>query len=253
MSETLQDRLKTVRQQLGCTSAEMAERVGLRDRKSWERYERGQNVPKADVLAAIIDLGFSADWLLTGQGRKERLSEAEIERARRMGLTIGYDAQMEIAAGLGRWREQAEGGPALPAGFVLIPRYDVEASAGPGALTGDENIVDYMAFQSGWVRRVLDADPRRLALISAKGDSMEPTIRAGDLLLVDTGVDRFVDDAIYVVLIEGHLLVKRVQLFMGGAVTVKSDNPSYIEQTLSPDEAAGAVVAGRVRWIGRLI
>lgn len=143
--------------------------------------------------------------------------------------------------------------PQLGQDFVMVPRYDIEASAGPGALTAEENVVDYMAFQARWVRATLGLDPARLALISAKGDSMEPTIRAGDLLLVDRGVNEVEDDAIYIIILDGHLMVKRLQRFIGGVVSVKSDNAAYVEQTLNADElAAYAIIAGRVRWIGRL-
>lgn len=145
-------------------------------------------------------------------------------------------------------------GGALPEGFILVPRYDVEASAGPGALTEREHVIDYMAFQEGWVRRSLGLDPQGLALISAKGDSMEPAIRAGDLLLVDTSVNEVEDDAIYILVMDGHLVVKRLQRFVGGAVSVKSDNAAYVEQTLSAEELSSyATITGRVRWIGRMI
>ncbi|MGE0256871.1 MAG: helix-turn-helix transcriptional regulator [Alphaproteobacteria bacterium] len=137
--------------------------------------------------------------------------------------------------------------------FVFVPRYDIRASAGPGAWLDQERVLDHMAFRADWVRRTLGADPRRLALIAAIGDSMEPAIRAGDLLLVDTAVDRIVDDAIYVIAVDSTLMVKRIQRFLDGAVTIKSDSPAYDPQHLPPERAAGLHVAGRVRWVGRLI
>jgi phage repressor protein C with HTH and peptisase S24 domain len=137
--------------------------------------------------------------------------------------------------------------------FVLVPRYDLVASAGPGAFVDDEAIRDWMAFREDFVRRVLHADPKNLALITAVGDSMMPAINHGDLLLVDRGIDRIRDDAIYVLLKKDELVIKRVQRLLSGAVTVRSDNPAYVEETLRPDEAEQIRVAGRVRWIGRLI
>ena len=49
-------------------------------------------------------------------------------------------------------------------------------------------------------------------------------------------------------------MVRRIQRFFGGAVTIKSDNEQvYLDQTLNREEAEGIHVAGRVRWIGRMI
>lgn len=164
--------------------------------------------------------------------------KAELERLRRKVAAI----------------EEGEGNAVGPdKGFVMIPRYDVQASAGPGMFADQEQVIDYMAFQRGWVRRVLRANPDDLVLISAEGDSMEPAVRSGDLLLVDTAVTAFRDDAIYVVVLAGKLLVKRVQSFFDGAVTIKSDNAAYVEQTIASEEVDQIQVAGRVRWIGRLI
>lgn len=141
----------------------------------------------------------------------------------------------------------------LPDGFVLVPRFDVEASAGPGAFADREQVVDYLAFKGEWVRRTLGVDPRRLVLISAIGDSNEPTIRSGDLLLIDTSIDRIEDNAFYILALADAIVVKRVQRFLSGAVTIKSDNPAYIDETLDPEELEAINVAGRVRWIGRLV
>ena len=55
----------------------MAKRVGL-GAASWKRLELEGRAPKADVLAQLVEMGFSADWLLTGAGsmRRDATSEA---------------------------------------------------------------------------------------------------------------------------------------------------------------------------------
>lgn len=201
--------------------------------------------PTVDKLVAIAHAGaVSIDWLATGQGPRDRTTAES-----------GYDTR-PLTAGRGVAEDPSPyfDVTAPGSGFVLVPRIDVKASAGHGNWAAEENLIDHMAFRADFVRRTLRADPRNLVLITAIGDSMEPTIRAGDLLLVDRGVDRIIDDAIYVLARDGEVVVKRVQQFFGGAIVVKSDHvAAYAEQTLSPDQAEQLVVAGRVRWIGRLI
>lgn len=196
----------------------------------------------AAATAAGVAKSTFQNWV---EGKADPSFEGMVRFARETKVSVDWIATGAAQAG----RET----PSLGPDFVMVPKYNVQASAGAGALQNRENVVDFLAFQEQWVRRELRVDPRHLALITAVGDSMEPTIRAGDLLLVDTAINRFVDDAIYIVAVGGHILVKRVQLFMHGAVIVKSDNPAYVEQTLSPAEASEAVVSGRVRWIGRLM
>ena len=45
-------------------------------------------------------------------------------------------------------------------------------------------------------------------MITASGDSMEPTIGADDILLVDRSVSKILYDSIYVALVNGELYVK---------------------------------------------
>lgn len=83
-----------------------------------------------------------------------------------------------------------------------------------------------LAQQEAWVllgRRNL-AD---LKLLSMRGDAMAPTLNPRDLLFVDTSVTAFKGDGIYAFLLDGNLLVRRLQRLPGGRLSIRSDNPSY--------------------------
>lgn len=80
MSDPLSQRLSQVRHHLGFTTNEMATCVGLKDRQSWERYERGETSPKADVLSHIANMGVNTNWLLTGTGLMQIATNNLIER-----------------------------------------------------------------------------------------------------------------------------------------------------------------------------
>lgn len=224
------ERLRQIRKFLKLNQDEFAEELGMHLR-SYQRFESGERQPPAKALQALNNLGFDVNWVLTGAGEMHRRSHGLAE---------------EPAVFRGKAEE-------LGAGFVLVPRLDIQTSAGSGAWVDREQAVDFLAFREAWVRRVLRTDPANLVLIEAWGDSMDPTIRSGDLLLIDRAVDRVVDDAIYVLVISGNSVVKRVQRFADGALTVKSDNRAYADEPLTPEKAADLRVAGRVRWIGRLI
>jgi phage repressor protein C with HTH and peptisase S24 domain len=133
---------------------------------------------------------------------------------------------------------------------VTVPQFDLGASAGPGALPDDERARSHLAFDSKWLRR-LASDPRQLSMIRVEGDSMFPTLSDGDEILVDRGdgPDRL-RDGIYVLRMEGALIVKRLALNPAARrVAVKSDNPAY--PSWNDCDPADVDVIGRVVWVGR--
>jgi phage repressor protein C with HTH and peptisase S24 domain len=92
-----------------------------------------------------------------------------------------------------------------------------------------------------------------LAVIAVDGDSMEPTLRQGDLVLVDFGQTRPQrQDGIYVIRTDGGLQVKRLQVEVATTrVTILSDNERYQPQVgVRPSDLT---VVGRVIWLGRQI
>jgi phage repressor protein C with HTH and peptisase S24 domain len=88
-----------------------------------------------------------------------------------------------------------------------------------------------------------------LSAIAVAGDSMDPTLRDGDEILVDR-TPRPPRDGIHVVRVDGALLVKRLETGRPGLVVLRSDNKAYDPIELPPAEIE---VIGRVVWkSGRL-
>jgi phage repressor protein C with HTH and peptisase S24 domain len=151
--------------------------------------------------------------------------------------------------------EDILGGPAeperVPLSQVRVPRLDVGASAGPGALPGDERPSGQIGFDPAWLRRLGIHDARYLSIIAVEGDSMLPTLSGGDEILVDRGdaADRL-RDGIYVLRMEDVLMVKRLALHPApGKVAIKSDNPVY--PSWAECDLSAIDVVGRVVWVGR--
>jgi transcriptional regulator with XRE-family HTH domain/SOS-response transcriptional repressor LexA len=136
--------------------------------------------------------------------------------------------------------------------FVYVPRIDAEVSAGPGAICEEDQVRDRLAFRKDWVR-YMGLQPECLALVSIRGDSMEPTFLDGDLILVNLSVQDIQLDGIYVLRRDGFLIVKRVQTAITGDVYIRSDNPRYTEERIPRDRLEQLRVVGRAVWLCRQI
>ena len=149
------------------------------------------------------------------------------------------------------------GGPAddeaqLP-GLVTVKRHPVTVSAGPGAIVTEELGKPYFAFDERWLKALTPSAPGNLSIVRVEGDSMAPTLNAGDDILVDLGDARDrLRDGIYVLRIDEALVVKRIALHpVGRRITVQSDNPAYPDW---PDCGPNDIrPIGRVIWSGRRI
>lgn len=140
-----------------------------------------------------------------------------------------------------------------PSGLVPVKRTLVQASAGPGSFAGEERAGPYFAFDERWLKALTKSASSKLSIIRVDGDSMAPTLKAGDDILVDLGdcLERL-RDGIYVLRADDVLVVKRLALnLIGRRVTVQSDNPAYPDW---PDCDLDSIhCIGRVIWSGRRI
>jgi phage repressor protein C with HTH and peptisase S24 domain len=155
-----------------------------------------------------------------------------------------------LLAGYFRVDEAVLGGPpgTAAAAGAQIRRLDLVASAGPGALAEDDRAQGSDYFDPRLLVS-LGVNADRSAALRARGDSMAPTIEDGDLMLVDES-DRRVTarGAIFVIRIEGALMVKRVAR-AGEALKITSDNPGF--PVMLPRRPDGVDVVGRVVWLSR--
>jgi hypothetical protein len=129
--------------------------------------------------------------------------------------------------------------------WVDVPRLDLGASAGPGALAREEFPLGHLRFSARWLKAQA-LDPTMLTAIEVQGDSMEPTLRDGDEILVDRGEQRF-RAGVHVIRLDDVLLVKRLAPGPGGTIEVISDNAAY-GRTVRP--RGDVEVIGRVVWKG---
>jgi SOS-response transcriptional repressor LexA len=193
-----------------------------------------------------------------GLSRMLGRNAAYIQQFVRRGVPrrLGEDERRKLAryfsiseALLGGPPEEA---PAL-SGLISVNRHPVMVSAGPGALVSEELGKPYFAFEERWLKTLTPSAPSNLSIVRVEGDSMAPTLNAGDDILVDLGdgADRL-RDGIYVLRIDGALVVKRLAMNpLGRRLTVKSDNSAYPDW---PDcTFADIKPIGRVIWSGRRI
>jgi len=138
-------------------------------------------------------------------------------------------------------------------GLVSVKRHPVMVSAGPGAIVTEELGKPCFAFDERWLKALTPTSPSNLSIVRVEGDSMSPTLNAGDDILVDLGdsMERL-RDGIYVLRIDDALVVKRLALNpIGRRVTVQSDNPAYPDW---PDCTLAEInCIGRVIWSGRRV
>jgi phage repressor protein C with HTH and peptisase S24 domain len=189
------------------------------------KWLRGEAEPSRERLIAFADTaGVPIAWLVRGEGTQPSLHR---ERA----IAPAPD----------------DGEAALPRAFVALPRRVAAAAAGAGNPDGEQT-VEFLAFRHDWLRTNFNLHPDDVQLIRAVGDSMEPGIQDGDLLLIDTTQTRFTEFGIYVFEVQEERLVKRVQRKFDGTLFVISDNTVYQPEIISEKLASEIIVIGKVVW-----
>lgn len=128
----------------------------------------------------------------------------------------------------------------------MLPRLDVAVSAGPGALVDAEVAMGAAAIDPALAAH-LGLREGAASIVRVRGSSMEPGLVDGDLIVVDQAKRK--PDArggVFVVRIDGTVMVKRVAHGADGTLEVRSDNPAA-----PPVPDAPVEVIGRVIWLMR--
>lgn len=165
-----------------------------------------------------------------------------LDLASRYGLDPAW-----LETGRGRPRREPEPLPAED-DFERIPKVRARLCAGAGSFETEGRVEGYYAFRSDWVRR--KGDPKRMVLMQVVGNSMEPELQDGDMVLIDESKTDVYAGGIYAVGVEDTVLVKRIEK-LPGQLVLHSDNTDYSPVRLSGDELMNVRIIGKVLWISR--
>jgi len=198
-----------------------------------DNYRRGIKMPKFETLTYFQNhYRISIDWIMDGEGEPFFGARAKYPEI------CGPEAPMP---------------PSFPAppcnppeAFVFVRQMTGSISAGGG--TVPEDTADMcVAFRKDWMQR--KGSPDKMSLIKVSGDSMEPTLLSGDLVLVDHGRNSIASQGgIYAISIDDEIMIKRVQPSFPDKLLIISDNKQYAPYKMS---TANVRVNGKVIWYAR--
>lgn len=135
--------------------------------------------------------------------------------------------------------------------FDLVPLAEVDVSYGMGAaFIEDAPIVEIRQFPRRWLEGITASPSTSLFIAHGRGTSMEPTLRNGDMLIIDRSERQVRDqDELWAFTIGEIGMIKRLRI-RGDRVTILSENPNVSDDHAHPDEIN---VVGRVIFIGRVM
>lgn len=113
-----------------------------------------------------------------------------------------------------------------------------------------------LAFSADWLKAQFPNSHDHLLLAQVPDESMEPTLQAGDLILVDTRDRDFetINHGIFLLQLDNRILVKRLQYVASNTLRALSDHPAYEGFSLSlQDNVSGLSLMGRVVWCGQRV
>ena len=230
--------------------------------KASSKWLNGESMPGPAKMQAIADaLGVKIEWLQHGSGVDPALSRmpgvedpvgtevksaADIvrEMLTKQGKGLSEDARRRLLA----VAEADDGGGAIEIDYyrpgavgdeVWIAHYDVRAAMGGGQIPHDYPEMFQDVRVSPQHLREMGVDFKEhfhLKIVTGWGQSMAPTIKHRDPLLVDVSIREFTGDGIYMFSWEGHLYIKRLQWLGDEQINMLSDNPRHPPQTIRAEE-----------------
>lgn len=200
--------------------SEFARAVGVAQ-ASLARWVKGEADPSRMNLIKIADAsGVNLEWLALGIGD---MNEAKPQ-------AVKHDINLQAS------NDET---------FIEIEDCrEVRLSAGGGAFNNGYEEITTTKVERAWLQsRRLKAKDCAMFLVS--GESMYPTLKDGEEIIVDRSKRELTEGKIFVLNHNGSMLVKKVQFTYGG-VELISDNPSYRPLKLDTEEANSLVVIGQV-------
>jgi transcriptional regulator with XRE-family HTH domain len=217
----------------------------------------GKQAPKARLrrrFAEFFQLSYD-DMITLGRQRLEAMPyPAEGPPSRRCQIREPVYGGIEGTGGRGTGGEHTalrsmlrglRSREAREAVYTEVPLREATASMGGGSTETGDRTLTYLSFRTDWIRS--KGNPDFMTAIRAFGDSMEPTITDGSVVLIDEGRRQFVKNKVYYLRYNGQMYIKRL-VDAGGQLGIASDGDANI---LLVSDADDFEIIGRCIWTAR--
>lgn len=223
-----------------------------------------ENIKNENLVALADGYDTTVDWLLSGKGEpprrkdapnleakdKETKSSADLvqQMLAKHGKNLSEDARRMIASAVEETAAELKAGNVVTVDFsrlglvgdeVWIAHYDVSGAMGDGEVTHDfPEMLQDIRVSPRHLRElgVEFKEHYHLKLITGRGQSMAPTIKNRDPLIVDVSIREFAGDGIYFFSHQGHQYIKRLQKKGRDYFKMVSDNTNHPPEDIRVDE-----------------
>ncbi|WP_115127754.1 XRE family transcriptional regulator [Pseudomonas sp. EL_65y_Pfl1_R32] len=267
----LAERIKRARKNAGKSQAQLAEACGWSQSRVGN-YEAGTREPSfADIELMAKALGVAkSELLLDTQNESTAPGQADDQAARpstaeivnmmlaKHGKNLTDDARRMISDAVNETARELGSSNVITVDFsrpgqvgdeVWIAHYDVRGAMGDGQVPHDypETFQDVRVSPSHLRELgVQFKEHFHLKMISGQGESMAPTIKSRDPLLIDVTVREFTGDGIYALTWQNHFYIKRLQVLDEDNFEMLSDNPLHGPRTIRKDDT---YIQGRILFV----
>lgn len=252
-------RLKEERDRLGLSQTAFAG-LASTSKSTQIRYESDEGAGlDVTYLKAIQAAGVDVEYVLTaGRAIDPPRVGSKMERSGKFATVANLEPTGSAASSDLKY-DTASDLPIAPRPYAMrpattrLPYYDLRAAAGAGQIN-EHGMEEVAAFEvpTNWLRNDLGIDPNKALVMKVVGDSMEPHIRSGEMVIVDRAATAVKTDGIYVFEHGGVTQVKRLQCIHGEGVQVISENSKYRSYLLPESRLSELHLVGRVAFFGRL-
>lgn len=204
------------------TQMELARALGV-NRSAVTQAKNRDAVPMKWILTLSRQYGVSPDWLEFGTGTPKKSLE-------KSALVSAFPL------------------PTVEHETIMVPKVRATLCAGGGSFELEAVPVAEHPLPRTWLSRM--GSPDAMVFMDVIGNSMEPVIRDGDMVLVDQSATDPAAKAILAVGYEDAIYIKRLEKQANGIVLL-SDNLDYAPMRVAGDELQSFRIIGKVVWLCR--
>ncbi|MCK3658533.1 repressor [Pasteurellaceae bacterium Pebbles2] len=214
--DTLAQRLRYLLDTQGVSQNALAKMIGV-TQASVGKIIRGETLEPKKIYEIATALNVNVEWLKTGNGNST------------IGMTV----------------VQAEPDDEHTHRIDIL---DAQAAANHDGFVNTDypEIIQSIWFSDVGVNQILGRKSAKgVSIIKVPTDSMMPTISPRDLVFIDTTVNYFTTDGVYIFKLNGHTFIKRLQMLPNGTLLASSDNTNYRPFEITADQFDTAEIIGK--------